>query len=157
SSKISPTVVQAVISHFKKTGSRNFSIQVHHIHYLSYISSLPFFNKNWLIVTIVPFSDFFSDLILAQFEVILITLAILALSILVIFYFSKRISEPIVQLAKEIDKITNLDLSSKKRVFSYIVEIRMMDASVASMRAAMRSFSRYVPKEIVHTLLAQGK
>lgn len=156
--KISAQVVEAVIAYHQKTHNHNFSIQVNHVRYLSYITHIPAkFNKKWLIVAIVPFSDFFSDLINVQFQVILITLFILGISILVIIYFSKRISQPIVGLAKEIDKITNLSLDSETRILSHIVEIRMMDTSVASLRAALRSFSRYVPKEIVHQLLAQGR
>lgn len=156
--KVSPPVVQKIIEHFLKTQDHNFSLTLHHTRYLSYISDVSAkFNKQWLVITIVPFGDFFSDLIKAQIKVVLITLLILGLSILVIIYFSKRISEPIVTLAKEIDKITNLDLSSRNRVLSYIVEIRMMDHSVSALRAALRSFARYVPKEIVQQLLAQGK
>jgi adenylate cyclase len=155
--KIPPQALQAAMSYFQKTNDRNFSFKFHHTRYLSYVSNLPLiFGEHWLIITIVPFSDFFSDLIRTQLEVILITLIILMFSILIIIYFSKRISSPIVALAKEVDKITNLDLSSHRRIYSYIIEIRMMDASVASLRAAMRSFSRYVPKEIVKQLLAQG-
>ncbi len=157
-SKIPPQVAQAAVQYFNKTQEYNFSFKYNHTRYLSYVgSTTPFFNKPWLLVTIVPFSDFFSDLIRTQFEIILITLIILILSIIVINYFSRRIAKPIVSLASEVDKLTNLDLSSHKRVFSYIVEIRMMDASIAAMRAALRSFSRYVPKEIVRQLLAQGR
>ena len=156
--KISPEVIQEVIQHFLDTKDHNFSIKVDRVRYLSYISNTPAkFNKQWMVVTIVPFWDMFADLIKAQFEVILFTLLILVFSIVVIFYFSKRISKPIVELSQEIDKITNLNLDSEKRVVSYIIEIRAMDTSVASLRAALRSFSRYVPKEIVQQLLAQGK
>jgi adenylate cyclase len=156
--KIPPQALNIAVDHFKKTSERNFSFTMDHTRYLCFVSNFPtIFGKHWLIITIVPFSDFFADLIKTQFEVILITLIILLLSILIIIYFSKRISKPIVKLAKEVDKITNLDLSSEKRIHSHIIEIRMMDNSVASLRAALRSFSRYVPKEIVKQLLAQGK
>ncbi len=156
--RIPPEALKAALSYFKKTNDRNFSFKFHHTRYLSYVSNMPaIFGQHWLIITIVPFSDFFSDLIKTQMEVTLITLIILMFSILIIIYFSKRISNPIVALASEVDKITNLDLSSHRRIFSYIIEIRTMDASVASLREAMRSFSRYVPKEIVKQLLAQGK
>src|SRR5262249_43538282 len=145
-------------AYFKKTDDHNFSFEFHHTRYLVYISNAPhLFHQNWQILTIVPFSEFFGDLIKTQFKEILITLMILLFAILIIIYFSNRISKPIVALAKEIDKITNLSLSSEKRIFSHIIEIRTMDSSVASLRAAIRSFSHYVPKEIVKELLSQGQ
>ena len=151
-------IIQAAVNHYKKTGNTNISFSANDERYLSYIGILPsIFGKKWKIVTIVQFSNFYSDLIGTQFQIIAITVFILVLSILVIIYFSKRISEPITELSTEIDKVTNLDLASRKRIRSHIVEIRLIDSSVAAMGSAIRSFSRYVPKEIVKQLLAQGK
>lgn len=149
---------EAATAHFAKTSNHNFSFEFHHARYLVYISNLPsLFHQHWQLMSIVPFSEFFGYLIHTQFQESLITLIILLFSILIIIYFSNRISKPIVRLAKEIDKITSLDLSSEKRISSHIIEIRMMDISVASLRAAIRSFSHYVPKEIVKQLLSQGQ
>lgn len=157
-SKISLPIIQAAVQHYNKTKEYNFSFHYNGTRYLSFVRAPDsLFNKDWLVVTIVPFGDFFYDLIRTQIEIIFITLAILVFSIIIIIYFSKRISQPIVQLAKEIDKITNLHLSSENRIDSPIVEIKTMDASVAALRTAMRSFSRYVPKQIVKHLLSQGK
>lgn len=157
-SKINPDVIKAAILHYHQKNNNNFSFKFGHFRYLTYIGELPsIFGKDWLIVTIVPFVDFYSDLINTQFQIIGITLIILALSILVIIYFSKRISQPIVNLSNEIDKVTNLDLTSNNKIHSPIVEIRLIAASVRALRSAMRSFARYVPKEIVKQLLAQGK
>lgn len=154
---ITQAVVFTAVDYFKKYQQYNFSFKLKNRRYLAYVSEASdLFNKPWHILTVVPFVDFFGDLIKTQIEVSFITLLFLAFSILIIIYFSKRISKPIVTLAKEIDKITNLNLSSEKRIRSYIVEIRIMDTSVAALRTAMRSFSRYVPKEIVRQLLVQG-
>ncbi len=157
-SKVNLTVLTAAMEIFNNNHDFNFSFKADHTRYLCYISNLPsIFNEQWRIVTIVPFADFFSELISTQIKVSLITLLILLISILIIIYFSKRISRPIVALSKEVDKITNLDLSSNHRIHSYIIEIRKMDSSIAALRAAIRSFSHYVPKQIVQQLLIQGK
>ncbi|MBS0352229.1 MAG: hypothetical protein JSR33_13795 [Proteobacteria bacterium] len=157
-SKISATVVQRAVNLYNQKKQNNFSFVYKHARYLSYVGVLPaIFDKHWLIVTIVPFANLYSGLITTQLKIILISLLILLFAILIIIYFSKRISNPINELSQEIDKVTNLYLSSKHRVNSSIVEIRRIDASVAAMRSAMRSFSRYVPKEVVKQLLALGK
>lgn len=126
--------------------------------YLAYVSQLPeSFGQNWSVLVIAPFLDFFANLVRIQIEIVLITLAILLVSIIIISFFSKKISQPIVNLSKEIDHITNLDLSSTKRIHSHIVEINLIDSSIATMRSTVRSFSRYVPKEIVRQLLHRHK
>lgn len=113
--------------------------------------------KHWNVLIIDPLSDYFSDLFKTQHQVVFISFAILVFAGLLVVYFSKRISEPIVNLAHEVDKLTRLELEEGKRVSSHIKEISLIDHSVAAMRVAIRSFSRYVPKDIVRQLLQQGK
>ncbi len=150
-----------LIRHFdkyKKTLNRNFIFEVENSKYLAYIENLPKnYKKNWLILVLVPFSDFFAELVQTQFQIAFITLIILLISILIIIYFSKRISQPIVILSKEIDKITNLDLSSEKRIDSQIIEIKTMDTSIVRLRNALRSFAKYIPRDVVKNLLEIGK
>jgi len=157
-SGIMPEAVHLAYQHYKKSLDNNFVLEYKNTKYLAYIGKTPEnFDQNWLIIIIVPFADFFAGLIQTQFEIVLITIIILLLSIFIMIYFSKKISKPIVTLSKEIDKITNLDLSSKKRVRSHIIEVKTMDISVATLRNSLKSFAKYIPKEIVKKLLHIGK
>lgn len=143
---------------YKNGAGDNFDFIYDNVKYLAYIKKMPEnFNQNWFVVIVVPFFDFFSDLIQTQFEIFLISVVILLLSILLIIYFSKRISKPIVTLSKEIDKITNLDLSSKNRVHTHIIEIYRMEKSIIILRNTLKSFTKYIPKEVVKHLLHIGK
>lgn len=113
--------------------------------------------KDWYLAVMDPLTDYFSELIRTQREVVLISLIVLFMAGLAVVYFSKHISAPIVALAREVDKITRLDLESEARVSSHVEEISQMDNSIASMRIALRSFSRYVPKDVVKQLLEKGQ
>ncbi len=113
--------------------------------------------KDWYLAVMDPLTDYFSELIRTQREVVLISLIVLFFAGLAVVYFSKHISAPIVALAREVDKITRLDLESEARVSSHVEEISQMDNSIASMRVALRSFSRYVPKDVVKQLLEKGQ
>ncbi len=113
--------------------------------------------KDWYLAVMDPITDYFSELIRTQREVVLISLIVLFIAGLAVVYFSKHISAPIVALAREVDKITRLDLESEARVSSHVEEISQMDSSIASMRVALRSFSRYVPKDVVKQLLDKGQ
>ncbi len=128
---------------------------------VKYIASLHEFpivlRKTWSVLIVVPVGDFLAELLATQHQVVLISVGIALLAILLVIYFSKRISVPIVTLAHETDKIKHLDFSSNARVDSNVKEIILMDDSIASMRVALRSFSRYIPKEIVMRLVEKGQ
>lgn len=126
--------------------------------YLASITTFPTtFGQNWQIAIIVPFLDFFGRVVQTQRHLVLISVAILFLTSLLAIYFSKRISRPIVTLAEEVNKIKQLNLDSTVRVNSHINEISLLDSSIAAMRSTIRSFSRYVPKEIVKKLVEMGQ
>ncbi len=126
--------------------------------YLGYVSKLPVvFGADWYIAAVAPSKDFFADLIQVQNQVLGIIVVILLLSGLIVIYFAKKVASPIVILAQEVDKIRRLDLQSEVRVHSHIHEICLMDSAVASMRRVIRSFSRYVPKEIVKDLFDKNE
>ncbi len=134
------------------------SFKANGVEYLTYSVPFPISRpSNWDIVVIAPVSGFIGELLASQEMIVLISIAILILSSLFVVYFSKKISEPIVILTNEIEKIRRLDFSSEKRVRSNIKEIKLLDDSIAAMRVAIRSFGRYIPKEIVFDLLEQGK
>lgn len=115
------------------------------------------FGQNWLVAIAAPYNNFFATLFRAQLLIGLIALFILIVSVFIIIGFAKRISSPIVALANEIDKIKRLEFDDSGRVDSHIKEIQLMDESVAAMKTTLRSFTRYVPKEIVKELLLRGK
>lgn len=111
----------------------------------------------WLVAITVPFDDFFGPLIKAELETIYISIALIALIAVIVFFASRHISEPIVHLAKEVDSLKELDFSEKKPIVSNIKEIITLGSSVRSMRSTLKAFGKFVPKEIVKTLIQQGK
>lgn len=126
--------------------------------YLAHIGQIPAgFGKDWHLVVLVPFNDFFLGLIHTQILIVAITLVILAIVGLITFVFAQKIANPIVSLVKEIGQLTHLKLKSEKRVSSHIEEINLLDQAIASLRQALLSFMRYVPKDIVRHLLESGK
>jgi adenylate cyclase len=154
---VSNDVVAKAFKKFKRKREENF-FQRDQLEYLIHIHPFPEqFAHEWWIAIIAPLNDFFGNLFKILREAVLVSILILILVALIVIYFSKRISKPIVQLTKEVDKIKHLDLQSEKRVESHIREISLLDSSIHSMRVMLRSFGRYVPKEIVRQLMEQGQ
>lgn len=128
------------------------------IDYLASVDPFPItVDKDWLITIYAPLSDFFGEMLNTQKKVSYFSFIILVIAAFFIVFFSRRISSPIVKLAEEVDKIKHLNFDSEARVESNIKEISLMDSSIASMRTALRSFGRYVPKDIVKGLIEKGQ
>jgi adenylate cyclase len=153
------TLVSSAFAYLKRVpGDSEFYLDFQNRKYLVSIHGFPLSaTKNWNIILFDPRDDLFYDILSARKQIILISLGILLISGIFVVYFSKRISHPIVSLSKEVDRITNLDLDSNLRVYSIIKEVKMMDTSIAAMRSALRSFSHYVPKDIVLELIRKGQ
>lgn len=154
------SLVSDVYKHFlaENKSRENFVLSHDDVEYLAYVAKLPVLqDKGWSVVIVAPLDDFFGETFRMQKQVLVIIAGILLLSALLIIYFSRRISLPIVSLATEVDKIARLDFKSEVRISTNIREIFLIDSAVAGMRRAVRSFAKYVPKEIVHDLFQKNE
>ncbi|MGF1475426.1 MAG: adenylate/guanylate cyclase domain-containing protein [Geminicoccaceae bacterium] len=79
-----------------------------------------------------------------------ITLAVIAVGVLI----ARAVAEPVVRATETMASIARLDTTKPATPeHSVLAEIDTLNKSVASMHAALKSFSRYVPKELVRELL----
>jgi adenylate cyclase len=157
-STISPEVVSAAFTDYRNRKIQRFQFEWKGVSYLCDIEPFPLKNgDDWLIAIVVPHDDFFAQLQSTQKSALLIVLLILGVTGLGVVVLSKRLSRPIVLLAKEVDKVRQLDFSNEIRMDTRVKEIYLMDLAIAQMRSAVQSFTRYVPKEIVQGLFAQNQ
>ncbi len=126
--------------------------------YLVYIEQFPIsLGAPWYFVITVPFDDFFGSFIKNLNQLAFISLLIFLLFGFLIYLFSKHISKPIVEMADELDHIRHLDYEKKFHIHSNIEEIVTLENSITALQNAVRSFGKYIPKEIVKKLIGQGK
>lgn len=153
-----PFVMKQAYEFFTKTNDSKFLITNENKKYLICITEFALeFNDRWLIAVVVPFDDFFAPIFRIQKQTIIISVAILIFFIFLINFASKHISTPIVKLAGVVNRIQNFDFQEPPKMKSRISEIIVLDSSIRSMGSALRSFSRYIPREIVKTLIKQGQ
>ena len=110
----------------------------------------------WLLTIVVPFNDFFAAFEKAEQLTTLLSILGLLVCTIVIWIASKSISKPIVELSEQVNAIRNFDFTEPKPVKVRIWEIAILNHSIQLMRTALRSFERYVPKQIVRALLQHG-
>jgi len=155
---IAPEAVTQAFKTWKSEKLSQLELRWKGVTYLCNIEPFPRKNEeDWLVAILVPHSDFFSEIEATQRQALFMVLFVLTLSSLGVVFFAARISKPIVRLSREVDKVRQLDFSKEERVHSRIKEIFLMDVAISLLRSAVRSFTHYVPKEIVQELFSQGK
>lgn len=147
-------IAEVAYKAYQKAGEADFIFENQNVSFLGSAHIFPATTKyQWIILLTAPMSDFFGDSIKTQHLVLLISLVILLIAIMIVVYFAGRISKPIVYLANETDKIHSLNFENPVRIKSKIYEIKLLDSSIAALRTAVRSFSRYIPKDVVKELM----
>jgi len=68
-----------------------------------------------------------------------------------------RIARPIVAIAADFAKVAAFAISREPAPRSFIREVNELADVVDRMKASLRSFARYVPTDLVRTLLADGR
>lgn len=114
------------------------------------------FGKDWLIGIVTPADDFVGILKRANQTAAIISLIILILSILIIFFISKRIAAPIITLTDEMMKVKDLNVAEDSKLKSFFFEISQMSSTLNVMKQGLRSFEKFVPKELVRRLIKSG-
>ena len=126
----------------------------------TYIASFkdydPVVFNDWLYVIIMPIDNLIGQIKQTQQNTLLISFAILMLSILFITYLAHRVSKPIIQLSQQANRISGFDLNYPDQVRSGIQEIQQLQASINTMRSSLVSFGKFVPKKLVKKLLENG-
>lgn len=115
------------------------------------------YGKEWMIGVLVPTNDFIGALKSTIFQVSLISLFILILSIAAIVYAAHRILAPLKSIAQDMNRIQNLDIDESVRHRSFFYEILLIADALASMKHGLKAFSKFVPFTLVKQLIASGK
>lgn len=105
----------------------------------------------------VPEGDFLAQVKKQQRTILLVSaLAVLA-AIALAFFMSKLYGDPLRRLAAESERITALDLTAGEPIDSHVTETHRLVKTQESMRAALESFSKYIPTAVVQELLRRGE
>ncbi|MFZ5630816.1 MAG: adenylate/guanylate cyclase domain-containing protein [Spirochaetota bacterium] len=131
---------------FKHSGSR----------YVGIFTQFPrYTGLDWQAGVIIPEDEFFYFVRRNTRIVIAASTVLVLLAVILGYIFSRRLSRPLNELAHEMDKIQNFDLTSGKAIVSSITDVDNMVMSFYKMRQGLRSFGKFVPADIVRQLIAQ--
>ncbi|MDQ3296094.1 MAG: adenylate/guanylate cyclase domain-containing protein [Myxococcota bacterium] len=89
---------------------------------------------------------------------LLISLVAVVIAVVVAWVLARRISQPLTGLAAEMERVGDFRIEgTSERDHSMFREIDMMNIALAKMKGGLRSFARYVPRDLVRAGLASGQ
>ncbi len=114
-------------------------------------------NPAWVVGMVIPEREVFGKIHEMNRTSLIIALIGVLLVIVLSLIVARRISRPLQFLAEETHEIAGFNLEKKPVVSSYVQEIQRLGTATEEMKAGLRSFRKYVPAELVKSLLASGK
>ncbi|MEO0454142.1 MAG: adenylate/guanylate cyclase domain-containing protein [Verrucomicrobiota bacterium] len=111
---------------------------------------------DYALITLLPGADIFS---LARENMVLYLSAAGVLILFSIFsglYLANRLANPLTDLSAEMTRISDFNISSDPSGPSFIYEFSVVTGALDKMKASLRTFSRYVPRDLVRAALASG-
>ncbi len=109
--------------------------------------------KSWHIVLTISKKSIISDLEKTLLETIIISLFIIFIFVIISVFISKRLTKPIIQISKDMEELHKLNLDIDIKSDSSIVEIKQAQTSLVSLRSGIRSFTKYMPSDLVRILI----
>ena len=114
---------------------------------------------DWNVLVAVPEADFFAPVREQARTTALVAIVAALFAIFCGVFFSSRISGALRVLADELERIGAFDLEHRElgTAESFVREVNDMRDTTVRMKASLRSFGKYIPKEVVRDLILGGE
>jgi len=114
------------------------------------------FGQPWEFVILTPTSDFVGSLERTNRQMIFLIAALTGVELLLIYFLSRRLSRPIEGVSRELRSVGDLSFAHAVPATSNIREIKELQTAVALFETSLRSFSSFVPLDVVRELIKTG-
>jgi adenylate cyclase len=112
----------------------------------------------WHVLAFAPEADFTAGLRGRVVSSLLISLVAVVIAVVIAWLLARRVSQPLVGLAGEMAKVGEFRLEdAADPAPSSFREIDMMNTALVRMKSGLRSFARYVPRDLVRAVVASGQ
>ena len=111
----------------------------------------------WTVGILVPEEVVMGTIQRNRWMSVLISLVVILCAVLLAVFLSRAISRPLGRLVEEADRIRRLELREDVEIRSALREVDQMVTSVSQMKAGLRSFEKYVPRDLVRQLVRTGR
>ncbi|GAB4271407.1 MAG: adenylate/guanylate cyclase domain-containing protein [Candidatus Rifleibacteriota bacterium] len=147
--------VKEALDTFLETRERKFNIVYRGEKYIASFRPFPEkYGRNWDLGIIVPEDDFIGPIARTHETTLLFSFWLLIIGGFLTSALARELTEPIKSLTYEADRIKSLDFEGEINIRSPITEIQRMGETMNSMKKALNAFKKYVPSEIVQSLVS---
>jgi adenylate cyclase len=122
----------------------------------SFTPLLSEFGEGWTLAVLVDEEEYLGRIRRGRTEILLAGTLLMLVAALLVMRSSRLITGPIEALIDETHQIRRFELQGGVKVGSRIIEIGELAGAVANMKTSLRSFGRYVPKEVVRVIVSSG-
>jgi adenylate cyclase len=114
------------------------------------------FGHPWEAIVLTPTDDFIGQLKATNRQIVIIIAALSALELFLIYFLSRRLSQPIENISRDLKSIEDLSFDKAAHQPSRVKEIAQLQSAAALLRNSLQSFSSFAPVELVKSLIKSG-
>jgi class 3 adenylate cyclase/ABC-type nitrate/sulfonate/bicarbonate transport system substrate-binding protein len=114
------------------------------------------FGQPWQVITLTPIDDFVGTLKATNRLMMMIIIVLTMIELFFIYFASRRLSRPVENVSRQLQAIEGLNFDTPARPPSNIQEIARLESAAALLRTSLKSFSSFVPLDVVRQLIKSG-
>jgi class 3 adenylate cyclase len=114
------------------------------------------FGQPWQVITLTPIDDFVGTLKATNRLMMAIIIVLTAIELFFIYFASSRLSRPVENVSRQLQAIESLQFDVPASRPSNIREIARLESAASLLRTSLKSFSSFVPLDVVRQLIKSG-
>jgi adenylate cyclase len=114
------------------------------------------FGHPWEAIVLTPTDDFIGQLKATNRQIVIIIAALSALELFLIYVLSRRLSQPIENISRDLKSIEDLSFDQAGHHRSKVREIAQLQSAASLLRNSLQSFSAFAPVDLVRNLVKSG-
>jgi class 3 adenylate cyclase len=114
------------------------------------------FGQSWQVITLTPIDDFVGTLKATNRLMMVVIIILTMVELFFIYFASSRLSRPVENVSRQLQAIESLNFDTPARPPSNIQEIARLESAASLLRTSLKSFSSFVPLDVVRQLIKSG-
>ena len=114
------------------------------------------FGQPWQVITLTPIDDFVGTLKRTNRLMMVVIIVLTMIELFFIYVASNRLSRPVENVSRQLQDIESLNFDTPARPPSNIQEIAKLESAASLLRTSLKSFSSFVPLDVVRQLIKSG-
>jgi class 3 adenylate cyclase len=114
------------------------------------------FGQPWQVITLTPIDDFVGTLKATNRLMMVVIIVLTIIELFFIYFASRRLSRPVENVSRQLQAIESLNFDTPARPPSNIQEIARLESAASLLRTSLKSFSSFVPLDVVRQLIKSG-